>query len=377
VVIATSSDGDDATTRIENFADRSVGDVLLVKQMASVGLDVPRLKVMLDLSPVRTAAAFIQRLMRIATVRGRIRHAVYVCPDDVLGRGLFDLLIRDQGGESVTSCTELVASYEKEKKEPDSRPVFTINGTADADFGDSDANRTPKELLPQVDRFLRQFPEVASVLTLSEIARRLSSGHEPSSPVASAVAVEDTATAIRNLQRSICEAVNVHLRSTLGHRYDKATWVEKQSQHLPGNQTGGWCRHRHRASGHPRPRATPGHAGGGCSTGFGEERETMLSEREKALSGPRDLKTPGSLEWCWQAVEHLKTIYKSRVVTEDRWAEGAGRGQATSGLGRGSAGASLRHAGSAIAFRDRMRRAGGPFGGGRPRGVRRAKSAAD
>ena len=33
---------------------------------------------------------------------------------------------------------------------------------------------------------------------------------------------------------------------------------------------------------------------------------TPLTEREAALIGPRQLKQPGSPEWCWQTVDYLK-----------------------------------------------------------------------
>ncbi len=60
VVIATSKiDGDPAQT-IEKFAKGPRGgDVLVVKMMASAGLDIARLKVALDLSTVRTPVSFV------------------------------------------------------------------------------------------------------------------------------------------------------------------------------------------------------------------------------------------------------------------------------------------------------------------------------
>src|SRR5258707_1244612 len=64
VVIATSAaDGKEV---IERFAGGH-GDVLIVKQMAGMGLDLPWVKVGLDLSATRTYAALIQRMFRPAT----------------------------------------------------------------------------------------------------------------------------------------------------------------------------------------------------------------------------------------------------------------------------------------------------------------------
>ena len=67
-VIATSKVDGDPTKTIEAFVEGPRGgDVLVVKMMASAGLDVARLKVALDLSTVRTAVSFVQRVMRICT----------------------------------------------------------------------------------------------------------------------------------------------------------------------------------------------------------------------------------------------------------------------------------------------------------------------
>lgn len=35
-----------------------------------------------------------------------------------------------------------------------------------------------------------------------------------------------------------------------------------------------------------------------------------LNERERAAFGPRALKKPGSIEWCWQTLDGLKADYK-------------------------------------------------------------------
>ena len=65
VKVAVSDDPDSAEV-LDRFATGEV-DVLIVKRMASVGLDVNHLKVALDLSNIRSYAALFQRMMRIAT----------------------------------------------------------------------------------------------------------------------------------------------------------------------------------------------------------------------------------------------------------------------------------------------------------------------
>lgn len=169
VAIATSST-DDGQKIIEAFRDGD-GDVLIVKQMASVGLDCERLKIALDLSPVRTAAAFIQRLMRIATIyRGFV--GVYIAPDEPIGKGLFERFISEEGGEATVSDLELVTSYEKEREDKP-KTFYTVNGTDYADFGDCDDNWAAKDLIHKVEAFRRMVPEVIGHLSHAAIAARV------------------------------------------------------------------------------------------------------------------------------------------------------------------------------------------------------------
>ena len=107
VEIATSST-QKADKTIEKFVQKTDIDVLIVKQMAGLGVDSERLKVCLDLSNVRTLNAFIQRVTRIATVWDRrsitgrdtdiVYNADYITPDDIVGLETYNYFIRDQGG---------------------------------------------------------------------------------------------------------------------------------------------------------------------------------------------------------------------------------------------------------------------------------------
>lgn len=122
VVIATSATGDEDTEAekagrdlIKAFA-KGKGDVLIVKQMASVGLDIERLKVVLDLSPTRTAPSFIQRLNRATRPYQGLYVCSYVTPDDCIGRALFKRFVEDENGDAFkVSQGDLIAQFEKEK----------------------------------------------------------------------------------------------------------------------------------------------------------------------------------------------------------------------------------------------------------------------
>jgi hypothetical protein len=64
VVIATMARGN-GSALVKEFRrrERPIGDILIVKQMASLGLDCPRIKITLDLSTVRTPAS-LSSMMR-------------------------------------------------------------------------------------------------------------------------------------------------------------------------------------------------------------------------------------------------------------------------------------------------------------------------
>ena len=163
VVIATSKIDGDPAQLIEEFAkDPRGGDVLVVKMMASAGLDIARLKVALDLSTVRTPVSFVQRVMRICTRWERdagepVLRATYITPDECRGRELYNDLIYDLGGASAT------IQWDEESGEPiegdfssgqRSLPLTTweATGTQEGEFlTDSDGTIAPGNTRPYVD----------------------------------------------------------------------------------------------------------------------------------------------------------------------------------------------------------------------------------
>ena len=184
VVIATSKiDGDPALT-IEEFAKGpSGGDILVVKMMASAGLDIARLKVALDLSTVRTAVSFVQRIMRICTRWDRdagepVLRATYITPDECRGRELYRDLIYDLGGASRTIQWDeetgepieggvepwdegIVRPYEP----PPPLTTWEATGTQEGEFlTDSDGTVAPGSTLPYVDAIFEEDSALTRVI---------------------------------------------------------------------------------------------------------------------------------------------------------------------------------------------------------------------
>ena len=192
VVRATSADAQ-ADKTIQRFIDGD-GDVLVVKQMGGVGLDIDRLKVCLDLSSIRTRNYFIQRLTRICTVWDRtgkpedmVTTAVYISPADCLSEALFQALVRDQGGEARETDLQGIRTEAIGYREPDPPPdIYEPTGTQDADFRDSDELTAPGEQLPVVDRIMSIFYELTGKLSKPDAAHRITEAglrfEEPTDP---------------------------------------------------------------------------------------------------------------------------------------------------------------------------------------------------
>ena len=184
-VIATSKvDGDPAKT-IEAFVEGPCGgDVLVVKMMASAGLDVARLKVALDLSTVRTAVSFVQRVMRICTRWDRdegepVLRATYITPDEFRGRELYNDLIHDLGG----STSEIIM-WDEETGEiieepytprvPTPLTIWEVTGTEEGEYlSDSDGTTAPGSTLPYVDAIYEEEYALTRVIGKAKLGQAI------------------------------------------------------------------------------------------------------------------------------------------------------------------------------------------------------------
>ena len=207
IVIATSTfrrDDDNeaapnnARARIQAFQD-GTGDVLIVKQMGGVGTDIPRLKVCLDLSTVRTAQNFTQRICRIATIwqvgpdpEDQMLRATYITPDDLRSRELFDALVRRQGGDASIVTVERMqelqqasAGSQGQRSLPD---TFVPEGLRASDMADTQGRTASTDELPNVHQVVGAFPEVSLRRTEPEIANIIEQlgirfgGNDPDGP---------------------------------------------------------------------------------------------------------------------------------------------------------------------------------------------------
>lgn len=184
-----------AQSRINTFATDNGADILIVKQMGGIGLDVPALKVGLDLSPVRTPTASLQRMMRVGTIwpepdgpgSDTMFIARWVTPADKLSVELFMETVHKRGGDSRSIDVEYVASFLRSKgpgPEPakDYIPLSAQEGTT---LADTEGNTAPSEKLPWIKAVKGRFKRIAYILSdpqianLQEMAKDYDGGQPP------------------------------------------------------------------------------------------------------------------------------------------------------------------------------------------------------
>lgn len=171
-VIATSTNDDNSDNNaidiITNFQDAKE-DCLIVKQMGTYGLDCPRIKIVVDLSPRRTVASFTQSLMRGATPYKGNTVFYYFTPDDVIGRALFQKLIVDEeGGAIYTIPGDLIDIIEKDKREKD-KLTYIIEGSRDGNLLDTKNTEKEAKLKYVAESMMVKFPELAQKRTHNDL----------------------------------------------------------------------------------------------------------------------------------------------------------------------------------------------------------------
>jgi hypothetical protein len=119
-----------ATGNVENAGEvvkqfrRGEIDLLIVKMMGAVGLDVQSCKVLIWGSRMRNGPLAIQALSRVLTTWGK-ELADMVLPKDCRMVYLYESVVKKQGGEYSESKSQLVGT---EEYEPEERPEWKFNG---------------------------------------------------------------------------------------------------------------------------------------------------------------------------------------------------------------------------------------------------------
>ena len=236
VKVAVSDDPDSAEV-LDRFAVGEI-DVLIVKQMASVGLDVDHLKVALDLSNIRSYAALFQRMMRIATrwddpnyPDQPVLTATYIAPDEpIIERRLKQ--IREEEGE-ITIVTEPPSEYDPIDIPPKGPGGYglsrrdTLFYPEDVELSGSlvnyDGAEAPAAFVDPADDFYEDFPGASQTVDKAALANWLQRhGVEPDDdqPPSEDDQRVRNITAELNRWRELCSTEG---RKAMNRRYRKAT----------------------------------------------------------------------------------------------------------------------------------------------------------
>ena len=183
LVIATSSTEDGAELLLA--FQQGTGDVLVVKQMGGVGMDVHRLKVCLDLSTVRTLQAYTQRSCRILTLwnptgepEDLVLTGTYITPGDKPGDTLWKEFVQKEGGDAETRVTaEYLGRVQNDirSRQENLPDTFVLaGGTTVGEMVDSQDRSAPGEQWSDVQQMINIFSELTSKRTEAEIGNILS-----------------------------------------------------------------------------------------------------------------------------------------------------------------------------------------------------------
>lgn len=178
VVVATVKKQDKIADLLDDFVSGRGGDILIVKQAAGRGLTAPHLKTLLDLSSVRKARSYVQRLMRVATPFHSIRTATVITLADKVGTELWKTYIQDQGGESDPDMVqfvddELIRTKLVDIEDGSDQGGVTVSGAALQMFDDSMGLFGSAAQYPLVAKIVEAIPESKARRTLAEIAKAL------------------------------------------------------------------------------------------------------------------------------------------------------------------------------------------------------------
>jgi hypothetical protein len=185
---------------IEDFV-AGKSDILIVKQAAARGLTAPHLKTMLDLSPVRKARSFVQRIMRVATPFHDIKTATIITLSDCLADQLWREHVQKNDGEGSGEQADFYKFFDDElvdtklidikEREPDE--TAEISAAWLSGFDDNQGLAGNASQYFEAHRLLCAFPYLKREMTIPEIVARM---HEHGIDLAKSDVLKDAPVSI-------------------------------------------------------------------------------------------------------------------------------------------------------------------------------------
>lgn len=173
--IVTGNDNG-AAKLIQAFRDGPSCDVLIVKQMGGVGLDVPELKVTLDLSTIRTKTGCTQRWLRGCTKHPKSGVAVIILPQDAVARERYKEIVTDNGGGYTTEPIRYIKKINEREvpKQPDPIDTLIINGAHWGGTSDDRLREFNDDVTGDfIQAWMRKIPNLRGAVTEPQLAQAL------------------------------------------------------------------------------------------------------------------------------------------------------------------------------------------------------------
>ena len=163
---------------VGNDDTAGVGDVLIVKNMGTVGLDCPRIKTVVLLGTTRQLATWVQTILRGATTWGDVKYFTLVLTDDARNRENWDFIVTGQGGEATATDLHLVKEELVEREdippgpEPERPEVIGAEQTRTEDSHNDGAVEDDTD----VHKAIAKFPILRERMSFVEIKELLKAG---------------------------------------------------------------------------------------------------------------------------------------------------------------------------------------------------------
>lgn len=233
IVIATSAitkknDGHDGVDVLKGFALQNDGDILIVKQMAALGLDNSRIKVTCDLSTTRSVRATRQKDMRAARphkgIYKTIKTCVKIAPQDVITLAIHEKYVEGEGGGCSESAfevfeLELLKSEPAKDGEDREKKRYILDSAIDGDVYDTKGNVTSFIEMIGVQRLIEEFPSLVNEFTIPELSTKARRMFGDSLPPSEATMLVDTGDEAAMLKAEI----QVTSKTIIGYEFSQET----------------------------------------------------------------------------------------------------------------------------------------------------------
>lgn len=172
-----NSKSDKAKSILRRFSSGD-GDILIVKNMGTVGLDCPRIKILIFAGTYRQWPSWLQTILRPATAWNNVSHCNIILLDDKSNRENYKNLIIDEGGEYKQTLSTLLSTEIAEKpKEEIEKDKYNVLDAKLSQVQDSHMDGwISKELFEKTQRVMNKKPTLRTKVSALYLAELINDG---------------------------------------------------------------------------------------------------------------------------------------------------------------------------------------------------------